>query len=299
MEILTASFGFCIGINRAYRGMNVRALKEAPFTVAHQNSKGEFDTLRRIDRREPELLNRYPGLDRISVAYDASKLDEGDRLVLGFHGFTQDAKDGLAARGVDVLDDLMCPFIAKLDRVVERLAGEGYDIAIVGMKDSHHCVTAQEFAEQHGRRCFVIERAVDIDLVPHQEGRAIALVGQVTGNTEIFNEVVERIRKSELQVKIVKTMCSDSYGRQKNAAELASKTDLVILVDDGGHASQSVFEVCSRVNPRVHRIRLKEDIKAEWLDGANKVAIIGGILIPEWTIEDVAQHLHAMCLQPA
>jgi hypothetical protein len=146
MEILTASFGFCIGINRAYRGMNERALKEAPFTVAHQNSKGEFDTLRRIDRREPELLNRYPGLDRISVAYDASKLDDGDRLVLGFHGFTQDAKNGLAARGVDVLDDLMCPFIAKLDRVVERLAGEG-------LRHSHRRYEGQSSLRYGARVC--------------------------------------------------------------------------------------------------------------------------------------------------
>src|SRR4051812_13434771 len=113
MEILTPDFGFCIGINRAYRGMNDRALNEAPFTVAHQNSKGEFDTLRRIERREPELLDRYPGLQQLSVAHDLSTLQESDRLVLGFHGLTDNAKDGLAARGVDLVDDLICPFISK------------------------------------------------------------------------------------------------------------------------------------------------------------------------------------------
>ena len=80
MEILTASMGFCIGINRAYRGMNERALTDAAFTVAHQNSKGEFDTLRRIERREPELLSRYPALDRVSVAYDIGTLDDAVEL---------------------------------------------------------------------------------------------------------------------------------------------------------------------------------------------------------------------------
>src|SRR5262245_31273699 len=86
MEVLTASFGFCIGINRAYRGMNERALKEAPFTVAHQNSNNEFDTLRRIERRDPALLERYPGLNQVAVTHNVEELDQGDRLVLGFHG---------------------------------------------------------------------------------------------------------------------------------------------------------------------------------------------------------------------
>src|SRR5262249_31513991 len=52
MEVLTASVGVCLGITRAYRGMNKRALAEAPFAVTHQGAGGEFDTLSRIERRE-------------------------------------------------------------------------------------------------------------------------------------------------------------------------------------------------------------------------------------------------------
>jgi 4-hydroxy-3-methylbut-2-enyl diphosphate reductase IspH len=134
MEVLTANAGFCLGITRAYRKMNERALGEAPFAVAHQNAGGEFDTLSRIERREPELLARYPGLNNVSVPADLSTLGQGDRLVLGFHGLKKDTKESLAARGVDLVDDLICPFIAKLDRVVERLAGQGFDILIVGKR---------------------------------------------------------------------------------------------------------------------------------------------------------------------
>jgi 4-hydroxy-3-methylbut-2-enyl diphosphate reductase IspH len=79
--------------------------------------------------------------------------------VLGFHGLPHDAKEGLATRGVDLLDDLICPFIAKLDRVVERHVQAGFDIAIVGTKENHHCQTAKKFAEEHGRHCFIIEQA--------------------------------------------------------------------------------------------------------------------------------------------
>jgi (E)-4-hydroxy-3-methyl-but-2-enyl pyrophosphate reductase len=294
VEILTVSSGFCLGITRAYRKMNERAFNEGPFSVTHQNSGGEFDTLTRIARREKELLAEYPGLDEISVVHDLSALGQGDRLVLGFHGLNKDTKEDLAARGVDLVDDLICPFIAKLDRVVDRLAREGFDIAIVGAKDNHHCRVAKEIAHEHNRRCFVIEQPDEIDAIPVEEGRPIALVGQVTGNTQVFTEILERIRTSEAPIKIVKTMCSDSYSRQRAAIDIARQADLVILLDDGGGAAQSLFEICSRINKRVHRVRSKEEIQPDWFDGAQKTAIVGGILVPSWVVAETARYVETM-----
>jgi 4-hydroxy-3-methylbut-2-en-1-yl diphosphate reductase len=295
MEVLTANAGFCLGITRAYREMNERALDGPPFSVAHQNAAGEFDTLSRIERREAELLAGYPGLNSVSVARDLSALGEGDRLVLGFHGLKKDTKESLVARGVDLLDDLICPFIAKLDRVVERLASQGFDILIVGTRDNHHCLTAKKIAQEQHRRCYVIEQASDLDMVPLDKDRPLALVGQVTGNTVTFSEVIERIRTSELPVKISKTMCSDSYSRQKTAANLAHEADIVILLDDGGGAAQSLFEVCSQINERIYRVRKKEDIRPEWFDGVHTTAIIGGILVPQWSLDAAARHVRALC----
>jgi 4-hydroxy-3-methylbut-2-enyl diphosphate reductase len=292
MEIVTATVGFCFGITRAYRNINRRALDdEAPFSVAHQNSGGEFDTLLRIERGDPELLRRYPGLKRVAVAHEVSALREGDRLVLGFHGLAGDAKNALAARGVALLEDHLCPFIAKLDRVVERLVREGFDIAIVGQRDNHHCRTAQTLADQQGRRCYVIERVEDVDAIRREPERSLALVGQVTGNTVLFQEAANRLRASGLPATVVRTICGDSYSRQKHAAELASQADMVLLIDDQGGAAQSVFEICSLYNERVHRVSSKDEIRPEWFEGIAKLAIIGGILVPEWMIADIARSI--------
>src|ERR671930_339897 len=140
MEVLTAIVGFCLGNTRAYREMNKRALAEAPFAVAHANAGGEFDTLTRIERREPALLADYPGLQELSVVRDVSTLAPGDRLVLGFHGLNKETKD------------------------------------------THHCRVAKKIADEHGRRCYVLERADNVDDLLSEDGRRIALVGQVTGN---------------------------------------------------------------------------------------------------------------------
>ena len=294
MEILSAQFGFCIGIERAYRGMSRRGLAEGPFTVTHQNSASDFDTLRRIERRDPVLLERYPGLDRLSVTHDIVKLAPGERLVLGFHGLTDADKSAVAERGAELVEDLICPFIAKLDRVVERHVEAGYDIAIVGSPKNHHVLTAHAIAERHGRRCFTITEAAEIDSLPLSDERPVVLVGQVTGNTELFRATMARIEAERLPIKVKKTMCSDSHNRQRNALDLARRADVVILFDDGGDAAQSVFEVCSRANGNVRRVRRKEDVERQWLDGAGTVAVVCGILVPEWSLAEMVAHVRTL-----
>lgn len=291
MEILIGSPGFCLGITRAYRKMHERARNEPDFTVTHQNAGGEFDTLSRIERREKELLADYPALREVPVVRDLSTLGPGDRLVLGFHGLDKNTRQALAARGVDLVEDLTCPFIAKLDKMVERLARDGFDIAIVGARDNHHCRVAAKVAAEHDRRCFVIERPEEIDAVAVQQSPPVALVGQVTGNTRIFADVIERIRAAKAPIKVVKTMCSDSYGRQQAALEVAERADLVILMDDGGGAAQSLFELCSSSHKRVHRVRRKEEIKPDWFDGVQRAAVVGGILVPSWAIAETARYI--------
>src|SRR5262249_56153386 len=104
-------------------------------------------------------------------------------------------------------------------------------------------------------------------------------------------------RGVEGPIKIVKTMGSDSYAGQKTAGELAQQADVIILLDDGGGAAQSVFEVCSRVNKRVHRVRSKQEIEPAWFAGAGKAAIIGGILVPSWSVEDAAAYVRTLSQQ--
>ena len=298
MRGLIADTGFCMGIERAYRGIDRRALADAPFTVAHQNSANPFDTLRRIAQRDPELLARYPGLGRVSVTHDAASLGAGDRLVLGFHGLPDEAKVQLAERGVDLLDDHLCPFIAKLDRVVARHVEAGYDVAMVGSPSNHHLATAREIARRHGRRCYPIVAVADIEALPFEDGRPIALVGEVTGNTQVFSEVIDRIGQLGLPVKVKRTMCADSHHRQRNAMALAREADVVVVVDDGGDGARSVAEVCQRINPRLHRISDKQQVDASWFADAATAAVVGGIMIPRWTLAEVAARIGEVCAGP-
>ena len=82
--------------------------------------------------------------------------------------------------------------------------------------------------------------------------------------------------------------------------ELAQQADCCLVVDDGGGASQSLFEVLSAVHARVYRFLWRDDgswqasIDRNWLTGASSVAVVGGILVPHWAIAEVAAYVQGV-----
>ena len=299
MKIITATIGFCLGIEQAYQAMNrIAADRQSTFAV-HQctspHKNGEWDTLSRIEHEDTRLFARYPNLRNVSVldSHDLSNLHNGDVVVVGFHGVGQRVRERLEEVGV-VLDDRQCPFISRLNETITTLVTEGFDVIIFGKRENHHCLEANRLAETHGRRCVVAERPEDIETMPNEKERKWAFVGQVTGNTLEYDRVKQALREKNIPVKVVETVCSDSYLRQNMAIKLAQEADVVILVDDGSGSSLSVFEVCTEQEARVYRIRSKMDIQREWFAGIKKVVVVGGILVPQWTLDEVVQHMEQM-----
>jgi 4-hydroxy-3-methylbut-2-enyl diphosphate reductase len=288
-----------MGIEQAYQAMNkIAADRESTFavhqcTTPHKNA--EWDTLKRIETKDAALMSRYPNLRNISVLdpHDLSNLQAGDMVVVGFHGVGPEVRERLERDGA-VVDDRQCPFISRLNDTIETLVMDGFDIIIFGKRGNHHCLEAHRLAEIHGRRCVVAERPEDIETLPNEQEYKWAFVGQVTGNTLEYNRVKRALQKENIPVKIVETVCSDSYLRQNMGVQLAQKADVVIVVDDGSGSSLSVFEVCDEQQAQVYRIRSKAEIQREWFDGCKNAAIVGGILVPQWILDDVAMHVEQL-----
>ena len=302
MEVKTWKFGWCVGIERAYRLMNKQAsLAEGkPIYATHDsqqpNTNADMDTLTRITQGDGHLLERFPALKAVKVLHDPSVLRGDETLLLGFHGLPRDTIEDLTGKGIEV-KDYKCTFIARLDNSVDRLVAEGFDILIVGKRQNHHSRYAQETASRHQRQCVIIEQLEDVETIPLETASQWALVGQVTANTLLWKAVVERVQQRGLAAQVLQTVCSDSYQRQENAMELAQQADFCLVVDDGGGASQSLFEVLSAVHAKVFRCRWRDDgswkasIDASWLTGAGRVAVVGGILVPKWAIDEVADYV--------
>lgn len=301
LEIKTAKkSGFCGGIKRAYYGMNRIAKTREQVNVFHRFGETaqalKWDTLKRIEREDPELFKEYPNLVNVSVVDNPSHLNSGDDVVLGFHGVGKSVKQQLQANEVNI-EDLQCPFISRYNSEIEELASDGYNLLAFGRKENHHSLDAVSVANEYGRRSVIVEKPEDIDGIDFQVNEKWACVGSVTGNTRLWEAVVSKLNKINIPVKVVETVCTDSFKRQNEASELAEEADLVLVIDDGGGASNSVYEVCTSVNEMVYRVSSKEDIKLEWFKDISTVAIVGGILVPQWTIDEMASYISELSIE--
>lgn len=297
MNILVAKIGHCWGIELAYSRIDKLAAGGEPVAATHRTASdpgmARWDPVQRIAGDDEKLFEHYPNLRNVRVAPDVEGAPDDATLAIGHQGIY---RDDVAVREVEgrTLHDFKCPFIAKFDEWADRLAGEGYDLIAFGKPKNHHSLYAKAAAARNGRVGLVAESVETIREELDVPGRKWACLGQVTGNTANWEKFTSDLEATGVPVRIRNTVCTDSYDRQSEAVELARSCDVVVVVDDGGGATTSVFEQCVVVNEYSFRYDPDTDFPMEKLDNAKTVAIVGGILIPEWTLKEVAEKIQSV-----
>lgn len=289
MRIFVTETGFCWGIELAYQRIDKLAADVSALKATHRGGPKGFDTVRRI-AADPELIRHYPALAKVQVVDDLSEIDAGETAAIGHQGLDPAKLDAARQRGVRVTDH-KCPFIASFDKKLEMLANAGFDLIAFGKPGNHHCEDAKAAAVAAGRVGVIAEDVAAIADHVREPGRNWACVGQVTGNTETWVKFRGDLERIGVPVKIVDTICTDTYERQQEAATLAAKADLVVVVDDGGGSSTSVYEVVQRVNANCFRHKPEAAMPVERLRSAKSIAVVCGILVPKWTVDRVVDDI--------
>lgn len=301
LDIQVATIAYCWGIDLAMKRI-ADSSGEGELQATHRWSpKPEarrWDPLELVRRQDPDLLAHYPGLERVKVVDKLSDVT-ASRLALGHHGTVEP----LPEAGGATVHDFTCPFIANSEHRAHVLAEAGFDLILFGKPGNHHCEYAKSAAEAKGRTGIIGEAVANLLPQIRQADRNWACLGQVTANIERWAAFKNDLQGLDIPVHIVDTVCSDSFDRQNEGLKLARACDVVILVNDHGGSTLSLYEVCRAANPNTYRHDhlANEGIKPEWLAGARSVAILGGIHVPKWILDEVGagiSRLHRMEIQP-
>ncbi len=294
MEVFVATTGFCWGIELTYRRLDKLSADGGSVKATHRGgARPEWDPIRRIATGDPELIVRYPRLAHVGVVDHLDAIDGTEIAAIGHQGVDHDLIDAARARGVAV-HDFKCPFIVRYDKVTDALVAEGYDLIAFGKPNNHHCLYAQDAATRGGRSALIAEDARAIQQELHDPARKWACVAQVTGSIQQWQRFQAALQASGIPVRIIDTACSDSRDRQAEAAELAARADAVVVVDDGGGATTSVWETCHAINPNTFRYDPSEPLCSEWFSNAKSVAVLCGILVPIWILDRVAADIRKL-----
>lgn len=277
MEIILAkTAGFCFGVKRAVDMVYDNANNKNVYTygpIIH-NEQVVMD----LEKKGVKMLS-----DR-----DAIKNAPKGTVIIRAHGILQEDYDFIRACGHEIVD-ATCPFVLKIHKIVKEAAADNKYVVIVG--DENH-PEVQGIRSCAGDKNIVIDSVEDAKMflkTYNDSENDLVIVSQTTFNYNKFQDIVEIFRKKVYhKSNVLNTICNATEERQKEAAEIASIVDAMIVV--GGRNSsntQKLFEICSKICKNTFFIETANDMDFSLLDGMNKVGITAGASTPNIIIEEV------------
>ncbi|MCI9644087.1 MAG: 4-hydroxy-3-methylbut-2-enyl diphosphate reductase, partial [Oscillibacter sp.] len=216
--MLAESAGFCYGVRRA-----VELARE---TAAEAPQCWMLGDLIHNTHVVEEL--RALGIQRVE---SVEALQPGDTVVIRSHGESKQILDCLEARGIRCID-ATCPNVRRIQNLAAQAEAEGRTPVIIG--DAAHPEVAGIASWCRHPLIFSGPEAVEAWLEKDQGAREtpVTVVAQTTCIRELFETSWKIVKKECTNAKKFDTICTATHKRQSEAAILAAKADVMVVVGD-------------------------------------------------------------------
>ncbi len=203
------------------------------------------------------------------------------------HGTSERTLAQARARSLQIVD-ATCPLVRTAHRALAALVRDGYHPIIIGRPD--HVEVRGLTGDLH-----------DFDVIQNEQDvlalRARARMGIAAQTTQPYDRVERLVRLirnrfPRSEVRFLDTVCRPTKERQKAAADLARRCDVVIVI--GGADSNNTRELvntCREHCSRVHHVRTASDLGSHWFRDADVVGITAGTSTPDHVTDDVERRI--------
>ena len=276
MEIILAkSAGFCFGVQRAVDMAYEQAVHREVYTFGPIIHNEEV-----IEDLKSKGVNIIEDLDELEGKSDCT-------VVIRSHGVEKKVYDDLNSRGIHVVD-ATCPFVKKIHNIVKNDSEAGRVIIIVG--DPNHQEVKGIVGWCSGEVHVVDSEEGALSLIDalSDESREISVVSQTTFNLNKFNNIVDIIRNKLYNVNVYETICNATAVRQKEAKEIASRVDAMIVI--GGRNSsntQKLYDISKKECENTYYIQTLVDLDLTTFESVSRVGITAGASTPNYIIKEV------------
>jgi len=297
MKLLIAkNIGFCFGVKRAVDLVTANLAKK----------EGPIYTLGSLIHN-PQVMKKLEKENLIAVS-KIEEIKKKGKIFIRSHGVPREILIRLKRKKLKIID-ATCPYVKRIQHLVNNLAKKNYTVVIFGKRDHPEVEALVSYAQGKAK---VIEKIEDLTPVLSEQNRKIGLVSQTTQSSEDFQKVIsffqspifeDKSRKDILrdkEVKIYNTLCPTTKKRQMEAAKIARETDSVFVI--GGKNSSNttrLAEICSQYQRNTFHIETAEEINLNILKKKKikkrgnhlKIGIVTGASTPDWIIEEVVARI--------
>jgi 4-hydroxy-3-methylbut-2-enyl diphosphate reductase len=284
MEILLArDMGFCWGVRRAIDIIEKAAAE-----------KGEITSLGPIVHN-PQVVRDLEGK---GVCVTSGPLDgAAGPVAITAHGVGPQTLEEARSRSSEVVDTT-CPIVTRSQRWARKMAAAGFTVVVFG--DPKHREVKGVLAWAGGNALALR----DGDRIPDDLPTHLAIISQTTQGPERFALFVSNLMQKRVgeisELRVVNTLCDVTSSQQAAARELAQEVDLILVV--GGRSSANtrhLLKVCREEGATAHQIESAEELRAEWLQGCQRLGVTAGASTPDSAVETVVRRVQEIAQELA
>lgn len=274
-----AQNGFCFGVGRTL---------EIVEKVARE--RGGVEMLGSVVHNDRVMAELESLGCRVARAPDDIR---GGTVVTSAHGITPAMLKELKERGIEVIDTT-CPFVRRAQTAARKLAGAGFFVVVFG--EAAHPEVKGILGWADGRGLATMDTRFLASLQPLP--RRIGVVSQTTQVPAQFQRFIKKLVSEAFtqnsEFRLVDTICHDIRERQAQAAELAARVDLMIIV--GGRESANTRHLARLVSriTSTHRVASAGEIKPSWLRGHRHIGVAGGASTPQSSLAEVLARIEEL-----
>ncbi len=304
MEITVANgAGFCFGVKRA-----TDSLQKAIDTCAHGERIFTLGTLIHNDTYNAMLESRgvsVASIDEVRTIANSASESSPVTVFIRAHGIPKQDEELLASLSrknpAFKYVDCTCPFVKKIHNIAQKHSSENNIFILLGGKEHPEVIGIMSYFE-HEKYVFAdadeLEQALQGELFVKITNKTPILATQTTQKLSEWRKAQKVLKKVCTNALIFDTICSVTDQRQKEAAALAAKSDIMIVI--GGKESSNtakLFAVCKENCPQTLRIERADELAVNNLiktSAHTKVGIAAGASTPSGVIQEVYNKMSEM-----
>jgi 4-hydroxy-3-methylbut-2-enyl diphosphate reductase len=282
--LLAAPRGFCAGVERAIRTVelaldNRAPGDERPVYVRHEivHNKVVVDDLR---ARGAVFVE------------DTRDIPAGATAVFSAHGIAPSVRDEAVVRGLVTLD-ATCPLVSRVHAAVLRYAGRGYTILFVGHAGHPEVEGVMGEAPNQVR---LVQTLADAHRVEVPDPHKVAYATQTTLSLDDVSSIVDALRRRfpAMVGPEASDVCYATQNRQEAVSALVEQhaADVVLVLGSPNSSnSNRLREVAETAGARAYLLGTAAELDPAWLVGATRVGVSAGASTPEHLVQSLIERL--------
>src|SRR5258706_4977681 len=272
--ILLRPRGFCAGVVRAIDVVKIALdLYGAQIYVRKEivHNRHVVDELRQAGAIFIEELDEVPS---------------GARVIFSAHGVSPAVRTEAKQRDLKVID-ATCPLVTKVHLEAVKFAKKGYTIVLIGHKDHDEVIGTLGEAPA---ATVLVSTVEDVDRLELTQTDRMAFITQTTLSLDETQDVVERLKERypKIEGPAAQDICYATENRQLAVKAVVPLCQVLLVVGSQNSSNSGrLVEVCEKMGVPAYLIDDLSEVRPEWLDGIETVALTAGAAAPENLVQEL------------